>query len=247
MLRGSPSRRWTFATLLLASCGQAGSGATNGDGGAGPQADARSGSDARTSPCASAYPLGESLPVWTCPSSAPAAGDWCCGGQGTVCSYDCSGRSLVAQNLSGPVVTAGLGRSQFQRYRRYPGPEPEAGADVHSRKLFFPLLRWRSQSSPRGSSGPLWRTTKGKRQRPSPGLGRGPGGSEIDTAAAVVPRSASPRRMQQASRSCPEGPRAASSGASLRLGTSRGSTCAPAGGSLGTGDTAETGTLRHRR
>ena len=37
------------------------------------------------------------------PSSAPAAGDWCCGGQGTVCSYDCSGRSLVAQNLSGPV------------------------------------------------------------------------------------------------------------------------------------------------
>jgi hypothetical protein len=103
MLRGSPSKRWTFAILLLVSCGQAGSGATNGDGGASPQADARSGSDATTSPCASAYPLEESLPVWTCPSSAPAAGDWCCGGQGTVCSYDCSGRSLLAQNLGGPV------------------------------------------------------------------------------------------------------------------------------------------------
>ena len=70
-------------------------GAKGSDAGA---ADAGS-TEAATAPCPSAPEV--SLAVWKCPPVAPAEATLCCGGQGTVCSYDCSGGLLLDQSFAG--------------------------------------------------------------------------------------------------------------------------------------------------
>lgn len=97
------------AASLAAACSNAATKVPVAEGGtAGVDGDADIADAGPTEAGTSACPPGPqtgSLPVLECPPAAPADGSSCCGRQRVVCSYDCSGTSLLDQSLIGGVAS----------------------------------------------------------------------------------------------------------------------------------------------